>query len=132
MPTPDMKHNPVGWFEIPVKDMDRAQKFYEEVFSVKLQRQKMKELEMAWFPMIDKAIGATGSLVKNEWYKPSEGGVLIYFTAESGDVANELKKAVSAGGKEIVPKTKISDDIGYMAVFLDTEGNRIALHSRIV
>ena len=124
--------NAVGWFEIPVMDMERAVKFYEAVLGHKLERHKMHEVDMAWFPMNMDIPGATGSLVCNpEFYQPSEkNGTLIYFTAFSGDVNNELKKVTENGGKVLVPKTKIGEDYGYMAVILDSEGNRIALHSQ--
>ncbi|CAN5526732.1 VOC family protein [soil metagenome] len=126
-----MDYNMVGWFEIPVTDMDRAIKFYEEVFSINLSRNTMGPLEMAWFPFNEKAIGSSGSLVHHaEHYKPSTDGVLIYFSSRTGDLEDELAKIEPAGGQILVPKTLIAEDIGYMAVFMDTEGNRIALHSR--
>ena len=65
-----------------------------------------------------------------EFYKPSTNGVLIYFTAFSGDLNNELEKIEKSGGIVLHPKTLISEEIGHMAIFLDSEGNRIALHSR--
>ena len=127
----EIAHNPIGWIEIPVIDMERAIKFYEAVFNFKLERHPMGPLDMAWFPTVKDSIGASGSLVKHEkWYKPTLDGILIYFTAFSGDVDNELKKVEAAGGKVWISKKQISPDIGYMAVFEDTEGNRIALHSR--
>lgn len=125
-----LNRNAVGWFEIPVNDMERAMKFYETVFEYKLERHQMGPLDMAWFPFAD-IPGAPGTLVFNkDFYKPSLDGTLIYFTCHSGDLKNELAKVEPAGGKVIVPKTLISEDIGYMAVCVDTEGNRIALHSR--
>lgn len=124
-------HNPVGWFEIPVTDMDRAIAFYETVLGIKLERHQMGPLDMAWFPSIPDSIGASGSLVKHpDFYKPSNDGVLIYFTAFSGDVGNELGRVEAAGGVILIPKKQISPEYGYMAVFQDTEGNRIALHAR--
>ena len=68
-------------------------------------------------------------MYNEELRKPSVDGVLVYFTAQSGDLSIELARIEGAGGKVLVPKTLISDDIGHMAVFLDSEGNRIALHS---
>lgn len=125
-----MKNNVVGWFEIPVKDMERATKFYETVFGFKLERHKLGPLDMAWFPFVE-GNGAMGSLVYNEeFYKPSTDGTLVYFTSHSGDLAIELSRIEKAGGKVIQPKTLITEEIGYMALFNDTEGNRIALHSR--
>ena len=127
----EIKHNPVGWFEIPVENMERAIHFYEKVFEFKLNRQQMGPLDMAWFPTFDDQIGSSISLVKDhEFYEPSNKGTLIYFTAFSGDLANELNRVEQAGGKVMVPKTQINPDIGYMAVFIDSEGNRVALHSR--
>ena len=52
------KNNVVGWFEIPVKDIDRAVKFYESVFGFKLQREKLGSLDMAWFPWVQTGTGA--------------------------------------------------------------------------
>jgi hypothetical protein len=126
-----MNKNVVGWFEIPVTDMDRAIKFYETVFDFKLSRHLLGPLDMAWFPSVENGIGSPGSLVFNEKaYKPSQDGVLLYFTAHSGDVSNELGRVENAGGKILLPKTHISEDVGYMALFSDSEGNRIALHCR--
>ncbi len=125
-----MESNMVGWFEIPVADIDRAKTFYETVFQIEIQLQDLGETKMGWFPWVDDKQGTSGSLIQNkDWYKPSDtDGVLIYFS--SADVDNELGRIEAAGGKITQNKTLISPDIGYMALFLDTEGNRIALHSR--
>jgi hypothetical protein len=126
-----MKKNPVDWFEIPVTDMDRAVSFYETIFDIKLLRNLLGPLEMAWFPEAKTDSGSAGSLVLyKEYYKPSQDGVLLYFTAPSDDLSNELARVENAGGKILIPRRKISDEFGFMAVVLDTEGNRIALHSR--
>jgi len=124
-------HNVIGWVEIPVENMERAIRFYEAVFEFKISRNQMGPLDMGWFPWVDNAIGSGGSLVYDpELYKPSQNGVLVYLTAFSGDADNELSRVEDAGGKILQPKTLISPDHGYMAIILDTEGNRIALHSR--
>jgi len=126
-----MQNNVVGWFEIPVANMERAIKFYETILSVKLDRKQMGPLDMAWFPWVENGSGTGGSLVcYPEAYKPSMDGILVYFTAKSGDLAKELGKVEKAGGKVLQDKTQISEDHGFMALLLDTEGNRIALHSR--
>lgn len=126
-----MNNNVVGWFEIPVADMDRAVKFYETVLDLSFSRHPMGELEMAWFPGTEDGLGASGSLVRQpEYYTPSADGTLVYFTSPSGNLANELERVEQAGGKVLQPKTLITEDIGYMALFLDTEGNKLALHSR--
>jgi predicted enzyme related to lactoylglutathione lyase len=127
----EQKNNAVGWFEIPVTDMDRAVSFYETVFGFGMQRQKLGPLDMAWFPWIETGSGSPGSLVHApDRYTPSDKGVLVYFTAHSGDLDNELARVADAGGTVLLPKTLITEEIGYMAILLDTEGNRIALHSR--
>jgi predicted enzyme related to lactoylglutathione lyase len=121
----------VGWFEIPVTDMERAMGFYETVFDVKLARQQFGPVDMAMFPGVENTIGSGGALVfYSQNYKPAADGVLIYFTAFSGDVAIELGRVEKAGGKVLMNKTQISPEIGFMGLALDTKGNRIAFHSR--
>ncbi|GAB3234105.1 VOC family protein [Algoriphagus aestuariicola] len=125
-----MKKVTVGWFEIPVNDMDRAITFYENVFDCKLDKQVMGDFEMAWFPWGDDGKGAGGSLVYHkDFYETSNfAGTLVYFSSE--DCAVQLAKVETAGGKVQIDKKLIAPDIGYMGVFLDSEGNRIAIHSR--
>jgi len=126
-----MNKNPVDFFEIPVSDMERAIKFYSRVFGIKLSHIDLGPLEMALFPGGNKDEGATGSLVKHkEFYKPSSGGTLLYFTAPSGDLSEELSRVEKEGGKIVLQKRLVSDDFGYMALINDSEGNRIALHSK--
>lgn len=126
-----MKNVSVGWFEIPVQDMERAISFYEKVFDCSLSRHEMGPLDMAWFPWNHEegGLGAGGSLVKfDQFYRPSPDGVQIYFSSEDVDI--ELARVESAGGKIVSPKKEIAPDIGFMALFMDPEGNRIALHSQ--
>lgn len=118
----------VGWFEIPTADMERAIDFYETVFNCNLDRNTMGDFDMAWFPFDDEMRGAGGSLVHHEAYTPSQDGTLVYFSSE--DIDTELSRVEDAGGTVVQKKTEISPDFGYMAFFVDTEGNRIALHSR--
>lgn len=126
-----MKNNVVGWFEIPVSNMDRAVSFYETVLDLKIQRNKMGPLDMGWFPWKEDGLGSPGSLVYHEdFYKPSKNGVLIYLTAHSGDLDNELSRVEEAGGTILQGKKQISEEYGFMALILDSEGNRVALHSR--
>jgi len=119
----------VGWFEIPVVDMDRAITFYNKVFQIEINKQDFGGTEMGWFPFDGNTKGAPGTLIKSEGnYKPATDGVLIYFSCE--DVNNELANIDKARGTVLQTKTQISKEHGYMAVFLDTEGNRVALHSQ--
>ena len=120
--------NPFVWIEISVNDMDRAIAFYEAVFNISLQPVDFGGLQMAWFPNAGDAHGATGTLIKQESYVPSKEGTLVYF--HSKDVQIELDRVEAAGGSIYQPKTQISEDHGYMGVFIDSEGNRIALHSQ--
>ena len=125
-----MDYNPVGWFEIPVSDLERSQKFYEAVFKLEMAPQaEEKGIQMTWFPMeMEKTLyGAGGSLVKAEGFTPSHQGTLIYFTAPDFD--ETLKRAEENGGKVLMPRTDIGEH-GWIAWLEDTEGNRIAIHTK--
>lgn len=122
-----MEHNMVGWFEIPVNDMDRAKAFYENVFKIKIDIHDFGGMLMGWMPFDEGKPGAAGTLIKQESYIPSKEGTLVYFVCK--DVADEIGRVEAAGGSIYQPKTQISPEHGYMAVFIDTEGNRVALHS---
>jgi predicted enzyme related to lactoylglutathione lyase len=121
--------NAISWFEIPAVDLDRAQKFYEAIFDIKTVPLDMPQLRMRMFP-VESPMNIGGALCYAPgFYKPSTtDGPLIYLNANP-DVQNVLDKIESAGGKIVVPKTEISPEYGHMAVFIDSEGNRIALHS---
>ena len=128
-----MKENVGCWFEIPVENMDRAVKFYEVVFNFKIDVQDFGGELMGWFPFAKEkgAANAGGSLIQNlKYYKPSTNGTLIYFASQTDDVNDELSRVEGAGGKLIVEKRLIAPEIGYMGAFIDTEGNRIAVHSK--
>ena len=118
--------NPVNWFEIPATDLDRAQRFYENVLDMELQRQDMGDLKMAWFPMEDGGDGATGTLIQNENYTPSHAGSMVYFSVE--DIEATLERIEASGGTVLNPKSSIGE-YGFVAHFEDSEGNRVALHS---
>ena len=119
----------VGWFEIPVTDMDRAKRFYEAVFEVEISIHDLGGLVMGWFPYEEGVKGISGSLVKHEMYRPSDfAGPLVYFS--SRDVSIELARVEQAGGEVMRPKTEVGGGFGFMGLIKDTEGNRIGLHSR--
>lgn len=119
----------ISWFEVPATDLSRAQKFYEEIMGITFTKMDLPQLKMRLFP-IDNTQGIGGSLVDSGgFHKPSATeGPLIYLNGNP-DVQLILNKVEKAGGKILVPKTQISPEFGYMAVILDTEGNRIAFHS---
>ena len=124
-----MKHA-ISWFEIPATDIERATKFYETIFSVKLNPLDMPNIKMRMFPLDNPMDGVGGAVVDSGGFHKlsATDGPLIYLNGNP-DLQIVLDRVEAAGGKIMVPKTEISPEYGYMAVFTDTEGNRIALHS---
>lgn len=120
--------NTLNWFEISVSDMARAKKFYETVFDIKMEEMEMMGMKMAMFPAENMNGKVSGALVQGPMHKPSMDGAKIYFNGNP-DLGTALARVEAAGGKVMMPKTKISDDIGHMAFFADTEGNAVAMHS---
>ena len=122
--------NAISWFEIGTTDLDRATKFYEAIFGVSLAPMDLPNIKMRMFPIDDMMTGIGGALVDSGgFHKPSAtDGPLIYLNGNP-DVQKILDKVEAAGGKIMVPKTEISPEYGFMAVIIDTEGNRIGLHS---
>jgi len=120
----------ISWFEIGTTDLDRATKFYETIFQVKLAPLDLENIKMRMFPLDDMMTGTGGALVDSKgFHKPSStDGTLIYLNGNP-DVQLVLDRVEAAGGKIMVPKTEISAEYGYMAVIIDSEGNRIGLHS---
>ncbi len=118
--------NPGTYFEIPVTDFERAVGFYEAVFLCELQIENIDGNQMAVFPGHPKSPGIIGALAKGSSYKPSMDGSRIYLHTASID--ETLKLVIENGGQVEYPKTSIGD-LGWVAEFIDTEGNRIALHS---
>jgi predicted enzyme related to lactoylglutathione lyase len=123
----DSSVNILNWFEISVNDIARAKKFYEAIFSIKMEESEMMGIKMAFFPF-EMNGKLSGGLVQSAMHKPSADGAKIYLNGNP-DLDVALSKIEAAGGKVTMPKTKISDEIGYMAFFIDTEGNGVALHS---
>lgn len=119
----------ISWFEIPATDLTRAQKFYETILQVKLNPLDLPNIKMRMFPIEDPT-GVGGAIVDSGgFHKPSStDGPLLYLNGNP-DVQRVLDRVESAGGKIMVPKTQITPEYGYMAVIIDSEGNRIAFHS---
>ena len=122
--------NAISWFEIAATDLDRAQKFYEAVFGISMIPMDLPNIKMRMFPLDDMMTQVGGALVDSGgFHKPSStDGPLIYLNGNP-DLQNVLDKVEAAGGKIFLAKTEISPDYGFMAVIIDTEGNRIGLHS---
>jgi uncharacterized protein len=123
-----MKPNPIVWFEIYVKDMERAKRFYESVFQTKLKKldTPMPGLEMFQFDSSQTEFGASGALVKMDGVPTGGVTTVIYF--HCGDCAVEEKRAVKFGGRIHRAKTSIGE-YGNISLVYDTEGNLIGLHS---
>jgi predicted enzyme related to lactoylglutathione lyase len=121
--------NAISWFEIPTEDLMRAQQFYEAIFDISMIPLDNPHIKMRMFPIEDPASNVGGALTHAEFYKPSStDGPLIYLNANP-DVQRILDRVPAAGGQVVVPKTEITPEYGHMAVIIDTEGNRIGLHS---
>lgn len=116
----------LNWFEIPVDDMTRARRFYATLLDTELHVEPMCEGEMALLPYEQPAIG--GCLFRHEALAPSAQGTLVYLNAGE-DLGPMLDRVEAAGGRVTLPKTLINDAVGYMALFIDSEGNRVGLHS---
>jgi predicted enzyme related to lactoylglutathione lyase len=123
-------NNAISWFEIGTNDLERATKFYETIFDIKLASMDLPNIKMRMFPLDDMMTQVGGALVDSGgFHKPSgTDGPLIYLNGNP-DVQNILDKVEAAGGKILVPKTEISPEYGFMAVIFDSEGNRVGLHS---
>lgn len=121
-------NNPVGWFEIPVVDMEQSKNFYQQVFQLELTMMEMAQDLMALFPFEHQQPGCGGALVLGPDAKPSVTGTTIYF--QTADVAPVLKRVASAGGEVLLPKTAIGEH-GFIGMFLDPAGNKLGVHSMV-
>ncbi len=119
-----MKHA-ISWFEIPVTDIERAMTFYRTVLGTDFQR--MDQPNMLYAAFAADPEGITGALAQGEGFVPGDHGTVVYMAAE--DVSVPLAKVEAAGGKIVIPKTNIGENMGYFAQFVDTEGNRVGLFS---
>ncbi|EAY25118.1 VOC family protein [Microscilla marina] len=119
--------NAINWFEIPANNLERAVEFYKAVLGGEFHQQETNGVKMAFLPM-DGQGQVGGALCKSEMHIPSADGAVVYLNGGK-DLSTPLSKVTTAGGEVVMPKTKISDEIGYMAFFMDTEGNKVAFHS---
>jgi predicted enzyme related to lactoylglutathione lyase len=120
--------NAVSWVEIPVDDFQRAKKFYSEIFDFQMPEMQMGPALMGFFLMDQQGGGVGGAIVKSESHVPSKQGSKVYLNGGS-DLNVVLNRIEAAGGKTVLPKTEITPEIGYFAIFEDTEGNEVCLHS---
>lgn len=126
-----MSVNPVCWFEIYVDNIERARKFYESVFQLKLERlnspSEHSDMELWAFPMEMDRWGAGGALVKMSGMSPGGNSTLVYFACD--DCAVEASRVAQAGGRIQQEKMSIGE-YGFIALAFDTEGNMFGMHSR--
>lgn len=123
----------INWFEIPVSDLERAVTFYETVLNIRMEIMSdtaMGGYSMAFFAEVDNSTIVSGALMQFEGSEPSDKGTVVYLNA-SPDLNDALGRIEDAGGKVIMPKSGIGEnnEHGFMALFIDTEGNKVALHS---
>ena len=117
--------NALNWFEIPAADIDRAAEFYGKILDVELEvSEAMPGSKMTMFPAEG---GVGGGIVSSEGYVPSTEGTLVYLNGGE-DLSQVLDRVEGAGGKVVLPKTSIGEN-GFMAFFIDSEGNKVGLHS---
>lgn len=119
-------NNAVSWFEIPVRDLDRAQRFYETLLNQALRREQMGPTQMAIFPYQDGAIG--GCLLQDGRTEPARQGTLVFLNAGPSLDAT-LRRVAEAGGRISTPRIDLPGDMGCYAHVEDCEGNRVGLHS---
>jgi predicted enzyme related to lactoylglutathione lyase len=116
--------NAIVWCDIPVKDLDRAIKFYSDVLGQKVSKETFGEMSFGLLPHANG--GVSGCLILNA--TPCADGPMIYLNCDQ-----QLDAAIAAveknGGKILQPKHQIGPH-GFRAIVLDSEGNRIALHSK--
>ena len=117
--------NPIQWLEIATTDLERAKTFYADVFKLEFQYIEMPDSKMYMFGAPGE-IGSAGSLMWSEQTKPGTDGSTVYFSCEN--ISNELRRIEDAGGQIVIPRTDIGE-FGFFAQFIDTEGNRVGLHS---
>jgi len=120
--------NAINWFEIPAANFKRAVDFYTKVLGSELPLSEMEGIQMAFFPCEGQNVG--GCIKHDGDTKPSADGTLAYLNG-GADFSDMLSRVEQAGGKVVMPKTKLSDEVGYIAMFMDSEGNKVAFHSPI-
>ena len=118
--------NALNWFEIPVTDFARAKIFYEKVLGIVIDTMETGPVTMGMLSTDQNAVG--GAIVQGDGGSPSKTGTLVYLNS-GDDLAPMLARAEAAGGSVVVPKTEIGNDFGFFAHFIDTEGNKVGLHS---
>ncbi|KJZ06696.1 glyoxalase [Marinomonas sp. S3726] len=116
----------ISIFEIPATDISRAIEFYQAILDMNIEKVEMPGMEMGILPYEEQAV--TGVILKEEGLRPSADGVTIYLNGGE-NLQTILDRVEKNSGKILIPKTAHADDMGYFAIFLDSEGNKMGLHS---
>lgn len=119
--------NAINWFEIPVADFARAKAFYSRIFDYEMPEMQMGANTMG-FLLHEQGQGVGGAIVYGEGYVPNQQGTLVYLAA-GNDLSKVLGRVEVAGGNIVQGKTLVAPNLGFYALFVDSEGNRMALHS---
>jgi predicted enzyme related to lactoylglutathione lyase len=120
--------NAINWFEIPVTDFDRAKKFYETIFDYQIPDSQVGAKRMGFFLYDFKSGKIGGAIIHGDGYTPSKQGSVVYLNCQP-DLQIVLDRVENAGGKIVQQKTQITPEVGYTAFIIDSEGNKVALHS---
>ena len=121
--------NAISWFEIPTRNLDAAQTFYEAVLQRPMRREAMGPSEGAVFAYDMEAEGTGGALMMGPTApQVASGGTLVYLDA-SPSLGAALARAQAAGGKLLQPLTALPEGMGFFAHIGDLDGNRVGLHA---
>jgi predicted enzyme related to lactoylglutathione lyase len=124
----EMSTNAINWVEIPVTDFDRAKAFFSKIFDYDMPESMMGKQRMGFLLYDMQSRGIGGAIVKGEGYEPSKTGCKVYLNGGT-DLNTVLNRVEAAGGKIVMAKTQITPELGYFAIFIDSEGNQLSIHS---
>ncbi|MEJ2584860.1 MAG: VOC family protein [Robiginitalea sp.] len=122
----DEKKDYVSWFEIPAVNFQQAVDFYQHIFGIEMQQNVTDANAMAFFPTTS---GIGGAIIAGPGSIPGDTGPLIYLNG-GDDLDEVLNRVEEAGGRVVMQKTLISEDAGYFGIFIDSQGNKLALYSK--
>lgn len=120
--------NSLNWFEIPASDFERAKTFYAKVLDAQIHDSPNPTMKYAFLPSDQNSGGVGGAIVSGDGFVPAMTGTTVYLNG-GDDLSAALSRVPAAGGKVILPKTEIGGGMGYMALFIDSEGNKVGFHS---
>lgn len=124
----EMTKNALSWFEIPVENFERARQFYQSIFAFEMPEMNMGDVRMGILLHDRDGGGVGGAIIASPFAKPSSTGTVVYLNGGE-DLTTVLKRVAPAGGSVLVEKTAIAPEMGYFAVFQDSEGNGVGLFS---